>query len=108
MCEASIKTAILFCLLPTLASCKKSDPVELPNVDDITEMRVRIIGLNRAISDWKVENGEEFKFSVPREHWGTILNTLRPYKRGTRGRKGKKAGSIILTLKDGKTFDEKN
>ncbi len=106
MTESRIKTAAPAFLLPILlASCKKDDPVELPNVDEIAEMRVDIKGVNRAVSNWKSEESEALKFSAPREHWAAILDTFRPYERGIHGKKGwVPEGNITLTLKDGRKF----
>ena len=90
-------------LVTVLTSCERwRDPVELPKTDDIVEMRVSLEGFNRMISE--SEDPEILRFVVPKAHWEKILNRLRPYKRGSRGKKGVVPGDIILKLQDGSEF----
>lgn len=98
------KTLCLLSLVPVLTSCTKGEPVEIPKVEGIAEMRVEVEGLNRAVTNWKTEENEILRFSAPREHWATILNAFRPYQRGSLGKQGYVAGLIVLTMKNGKSF----
>lgn len=98
--RASLLSTILL-----LTSCNPGDPVVIPKVEDIEEMEVKMYGLNRVVTGRETEGLEDLKFSVPKEHWEPILDSFRPYERGTTWTNGFVGGDITLKLNDGTSFN---
>lgn len=83
----------------------RNDVVPLPDVEDISEMRVHVAGMNRAIADFETQENEKLDFVVPRKHWRPILDSLRPYHRGMDFiEKGYVPGELRIRLRNGREF----